>query len=106
MFMPTLARCGRSASPRHSLAPVGKSGSSQQLAKDSAQSRLYRDISPTRVFAAAGVGEGGIRDECRTSLPDLFRQKKGLQSLRPVYTIGADSLAESDDGRTPKLLQR
>jgi len=62
-------------------------------------SKLYRDISPTRVFASAATAEG------RTTLPDLFKKKGGLQSLRPSYS----PVPEDEDPeafKSPKLLGR
>lgn len=40
------------------------------------RSRVTRDLSPQRVFDSSPV-------DCMASLPDLFKQKGGLESLRP-----------------------
>ncbi len=60
-------------------------------------SKLYRDISPTRLLATS------LKQD--TSLPDLFKQKGGLQSLRPTYLTQLDS-PEQDGAKTPRLLAR
>ena len=62
-------------------------------------SKLYRELSPTRVFTAT-------TDESRVSLPDLFKQRNGLQSLRPAYSNEPVPNEDDDGNKMPKLLQR
>jgi len=60
-------------------------------------SKLYRDISPTRALGATASRE--------TRLPELFKQKGALESLRPAYVSAGDDVGQSGPG-TPKLLAR
>lgn len=85
-------------SPPRTASPTRGKGSATQESITS--SRLFRDISPTRVFTQAP------QDSTRASLPELFKQKKGLQSLRPTYAFNPDTSQLGDDARQPKLLQR
>ncbi|GAX77350.1 hypothetical protein CEUSTIGMA_g4796.t1 [Chlamydomonas eustigma] len=62
-------------------------------------SKLYRDISPTRVFTMRN------KELSLSTLPDLFKQKGGLQSLRPAY-LSSNSDEGTDATRAPRLLAR
>jgi hypothetical protein len=62
-------------------------------------SKLYRDISPTRVFTMRN------KEVSLSTLPDLFKQKGGLQSLRPAY-LTSNSDEGTDATRAPRLLAR
>lgn len=62
-------------------------------------SKLFRDISPTRVFTMKGA------TATSASLPDLFKQKNALASLRPAYLQAGDDDGQ-DAGRAPRLLAR
>lgn len=66
-----------------------------------AASRLYRDISPTKVFTASSSG-GKSR---ATTLPDLFKQKNALATLRPAYLVPGEA-EEQDPRGAPRLLAR
>ncbi|KAG1675143.1 hypothetical protein FOA52_003366 [Chlamydomonas sp. UWO 241] len=92
--------------PVESSPPMGRSmGGSMSMSMGGGQvsaaessSKLYRDISPTRVHM---MGSGG-RD---TRLPDLFKQKGGLESLRPSYAPQEDDYG-GDSALAPRLLAR
>lgn len=71
----------------------------QSLNESISASKLYRDLSPQKVFA-------GKQAHFRTSLPDLFKQKGGLQSLRPTYLTDPQSGDYDDGTKSPKLLSR
>lgn len=64
-------------------------------------SKLYRDLSPTRVY-----GSNQKTDEVRTSLPELFKQRNGLQALRPVALGDTSPRDDVEMAKAPKLLQR
>ena len=68
-----------------------------------AASRLFRDISPTKVFTASTSG-GGSKSRA-TTLPDLFKQKNALASLRPAYLVPGEA-EEQDTRGAPRLLAR
>ncbi len=86
-----------SASPRNVGSPSSRVRANLQ--ESISASKLYKDLSPTRVYQSSN-------DESRVTLPDLFRQKNGLQSLRPTYSNEPVGGEDDDTGRTPKLLQR
>mmetsp|Transcript_2185 Transcript_2185/g.3296 ORF Transcript_2185/g.3296 Transcript_2185/m.3296 type:complete len:272 (-) Transcript_2185:298-1113(-) len=72
----------------------------QSLNETISASKLFRDLSPTRLYSSEQI-EGNI------GLPDLFKQKCGLQSLRPTYqSVDSLLLSKSEPSRVPKLLQR
>jgi hypothetical protein len=71
----------------------------QNLQESISASKLYRELSPTRTFQTS-------LDESRVTLPELFKQKNSLLSLRPTYANELIGGEEDDSGRTPKLLQR
>ncbi|PNH07977.1 hypothetical protein TSOC_005506 [Tetrabaena socialis] len=87
-----------SGSPRAVGSPTSRVRSSLHDSVLSA-SKLYKDMSPTRAF------QNG-HDEGRVTLPDLFKQKNSLQSLRPTYSNEPVGDEEDEALRTPKLLQR
>ncbi|GIL71982.1 hypothetical protein Vretimale_589 [Volvox reticuliferus] len=93
----TSAATPGAASPRPVASPSSRVRSNLQ---DSiSASKLYKDLSPTRAYQSS-------HDESRVALPDLFKQKNSLQSLRPTYANEPIGVGEDDAGRTPKLLQR
>eukprot|EP00798_Chlamydomonas_sp_ICE-L_P024113 gene24113-9688_t len=82
--------------PTQSVSPTSKLRSNLQ--ESISASKLYRDLSPTRVFAS------NTKSQIYTSLPDLFR-KGGLSSLRPAPGPGVGG-SHGEDGRHPKMLDR
>ncbi|KAG2501135.1 hypothetical protein HYH03_000953 [Edaphochlamys debaryana] len=85
------------ASPRNVGSPASRVRANLQ--ESISASKLYKELSPTRVYQSS-------RDESRVALPDLFKQKNSLVSLRPTYSNEPIPLEDDELGRTPKLLQR
>ncbi len=92
----------RTVSPKRTTSPPSPRAALRSrgpTTESVASSRLFRDISPTKAFAQAGP------DLTRVSLPELFKQKDGLQSLRPHYSIDTSPKHEEPQSN-PRLLQR
>ena len=70
--------------------------SSAQMAESS---KLYRDISPSKVFS------NNVKSKA-SNLPDLFKQKNALASLRPLYLSPTETEEVPDSDRAPRLLAR
>ncbi|KAG2448875.1 hypothetical protein HYH02_006224 [Chlamydomonas schloesseri] len=97
MDVPSTSALQGSASPRNVGSPSSRVRANLQ--ESISASKLYKDLSPARVYQNSS-------DESRVTLPELFRQKNGLQSLRPTYSNEPVGGEDDDAGRTPKLLQR
>lgn len=64
-------------------------------------SKLFRDLSPTRTFSALTADENSV------NLPELFRQRNGLQALRPISpAVLLVSTSPTEVTEAPRLLQR